>query len=410
MADGPASLSGPTLSVVIAGMKFGYPEGSGAAARTHAYAKGLSESGAAVHVVSLLTPSRSGPGMNAEASGAYDGVPFEYACGTRTRRSTFMGRRLLEARVPIGLWRAARRHFAVTSGPRVVIAYSDQPSWIALTALVARSLQARCVVEVCEVPLVSERGRVRRALRRWLLDTFSYRFVDGFIAISSYLERYLRQRVPGEVPIIRVPILVSAEEFAGSASTGGEAGAARRVVFVGDLGNEGEVADLLEAFARIAPDCPDVSLGLVGACSASTRAELDALVARLGLQGRVDFAGWASRVEMPGVLGAATVLVLPRRSGLFSDAGFPTKLGEYLASGRPVVTTATGEIATHLTHAETAYVVPPGDPASFAAQVRYVLDHADEAASVGARGRRLALRRFDRRRHGARLHEFLCGL
>ena len=62
------------LHVVIAGTKFGYPEGSGAAARAHAYATGLIHSGAAAKVVSLSTPDPEGAGMNVAVAGVYDGV------------------------------------------------------------------------------------------------------------------------------------------------------------------------------------------------------------------------------------------------------------------------------------------------------------------------------------------------
>ena len=409
MADGPPASAQSTLSAVIAGMAFGYPEGSGATARAHAYARGLTEAGARVHVVSLLTPDSSPTGMNDAASGTYDGVSFEYACGTRLRRSSFLGRRLLEARVPVGLWRASRRHFSKAPGPRAIIAYSDQAFWITLTALVARSLRAKCVVEVCEVPLISEQHGARLAVRRWLLDAVAYKLVDGFIVISGFLEEYMRQRVSRGGLIVRVPILVSPYEF-GVSRPALPSGAPRQIVYLGGLGNEGEVADLLDAFTRLAASYPDVILKVVGDGTNSVRDHLTARVAQLDLCGRVDFAGWTRRDDLPRVLRAATMLVLPRREGLFSQAGFPTKLGEYLASGRPVVTTVTGEIARHLTHGETAYLVPPGDSRALAEQMRHVLEHADEAEVVGANGRALACRRFDRRRHGARLCEFLCAL
>jgi len=396
------------LSVVIAGTAFGYPEGSGAAARTRAYAKGLTESGAHVHVVSLLTPSRSGTGVNPDASGVDDGVSYEYACGIRERRSTFVGRRLLELSIPLGLRRAAGRHFAVTSGRRAMIVYSDQPLWIVVTALVARSLKARPVLEVCEIPLVSEHDPLKLAVRRWLLDELAYRLVDGFIAISAYLEDYLRSRVPKGTPIVRVPILVAPEEFSMPSGTQ-PVGAPRQVVFVGGL-EEQEVGDLLAAFALVAAGHPDVVLKVVGSGRVEVRERLAAQIAAIGLTDRVLLPGWATREELPRVLHDATVLVLPRRDALFSQAGFPTKLGEYLASGRPVVTTVTGEIGRHLVHAQTAYLVPPGDAGAFAAAIGHVLDHPREAATVGASGRELALRRFDRRRHGERLREFLEAL
>lgn len=394
------------LSVIIAGMKFGYPEGSGAAARARGYARALASSGVQVLVVSLMPPSAAGSGANPAVSGVRDGVPFLYACGTRDRRPTFLGRRLLDLKTPLGLWRAARRFYAAASGPRAVIAYSDQPTWILLTALVARALGACCVVEVCEVPLISERDALRLAVRRWLLDHVAYRAADGFIAISAYLEDYLRLHAPAAKPILRVPILVDAHEFQVAAPPDSP----RRIVYVGNLDNEGEIPDLLEAFAQVAPGRPDVKLEVVGACSQSRRAAFDRIIESLGIAQRVEFTGQVTRERLSGVLAAATVLVLPRRAGLFSDAGFPTKLGEYLASGTPVVTTDTGEIGSHLTDGVTAYVVRPGDPSAFAAAVAHVLDEPDEAAQVGARGQTLAASEFDLHGHGERLAEYLRGL
>ena len=81
------------VRALIAGQRFGYPFGFGAVARVRAYAKGLIESGASVEVVSLLAPDPEGPGANEWARGVHDGVPFEYAYGTRARAGSSSARR-----------------------------------------------------------------------------------------------------------------------------------------------------------------------------------------------------------------------------------------------------------------------------------------------------------------------------
>ena len=115
------------------------------------------------------------------------------------------------------------------------------------------------------------------------------------------------------------------------------------------------------------------------------------------------FAGDVKREELPALFATAEVFVLPRPPGVFSIAGLPNKLGEYLASGRPVVVNANGDIPRYLQDGVSAYLVDPADEAAFTARLRYVLEHRDEAAAVGARGREVAVREFDYRRHGARL-------
>jgi glycosyltransferase involved in cell wall biosynthesis len=397
------------INVIIAGLVFGYPYGFGATSRVHALARGLVDSGARVHVVSLLTPSPDGrSGGNDFAAGVYEGVPYSYACGTRVRAHTFLRRRLLEAKVPLGLWRATRRQFEGQQGLNVILAYSDQPILIALMACLARITGAKCLVEVCEMPFVYEYGRVKIAAKRWLQDLVAYRLVDGFIVISTCLEAYVRRHASGGAPSLRIPILVAKNEF-DAESAPSRVGLLRQILYVGDLRHEGEIPDLLSAFSLVAPDHPDTVLNIVGGPPAE-QAALARTLSHLGLDDRVMLSGVVERDTLPRLLRDAAVLVLPRRSGAFSQAGFPTKLGEYLASGRPVVITATGDIPTYLAHGQSAFLVSPDDPAGFASQLRYVLDHEDDAEAVGARGRLAAARYFDYRRHGARLNAFIRGL
>jgi glycosyltransferase involved in cell wall biosynthesis len=122
---------------------------------------------------------------------------------------------------------------------------------------------------------------------------------------------------------------------------------------------------------------------------------------------RVDFTGQVVREDLVGLLSSARVLVLPRPAGAFSQAGLPTKVGEYLASARPVVVTANGDIGLYLRDGVDAYLVPPDDLAAFGERLRYVLGHPDEATEVGRRGRQAAQMHFDPVVHGRRILEYV---
>jgi len=93
---------------------------------------------------------------------------------------------------------------------------------------------------------------------------------------------------------------------------------------------------------------------------------------------------------VPGVLAGADVLVLPRSLGEFSQAGFPNKLGEYLASGRPVVVTKVGDIPNYLVDGQSAFLVDPDDCDAFARALVSALTDPAQAEVIGARGQAVA--------------------
>ena len=139
-------------------------------------------------------------------------------------------------------------------------------------------------------------------------------------------------------------------------------------------------------------------------------AELEALIAQLSLDGRVLFLGHRPRQAIPLLLSQGDVMALPRAAGIFSQAGFPTKLGEYLASGKPVVVTNTGDISQYLQDGANAFLTPPGDTSSFAHALQYVMSNPKEAREVGRRGREVAVSQFSSQVHGARIIEFIRAL
>jgi glycosyltransferase involved in cell wall biosynthesis len=401
---------GRPATVIIAGDKFGYPNGLGATARVAAYAQGMAASDACVHVVSLATPGPScADGGNSAASGVANGVSFEYACGTRVRGQSFLRRRLIKARVPVRLASIVRARLAQAPNPKAILVYTDSPFWIAAMALLAHRHGAKCLVDVCELPFVNERGWARLAVRRWLQDNVAYRLADGFIVISAFLDEYVARHAGHRAPRLRVPIMVNSRSAETEVPTQRRS-PLRQVAYVGSLGHPGEMADLIAAFAKVTRDHPDATLRIIGAGRPGYRAELLSMADGMGLGGRVELVGVVGRGQLPAMLADAAVLVLPRRDGLFSRAGFPTKLADYLATGRPVVVTSTGEIPRYLEHGVTAYLSPPGDLAAFADQMRHVLDNPAEAHDVGLAGREVAKREFDARLHGSRVIDFLRGL
>jgi glycosyltransferase involved in cell wall biosynthesis len=116
-----------------------------------------------------------------------------------------------------------------------------------------------------------------------------------------------------------------------------------------------------------------------------------------------------SRHDYLRTLGRAEVFLLPRRGGLHSEAAFPNRIPEFLASGGLLVTASVGDLPRYIRHGNTGLLCQEGDVDAFASALCWVADHRHEAADIGSNGRRFALERFDYRVHAEPLLKFVLG-
>ena len=155
------------------------------------------------------------------------------------------------------------------------------------------------------------------------------------------------------------------------------------------------VNDLLNAFALFHKHHSDYKLYIIGRFeSLDIKKELEAQTDSLSITERVVFTGQVSPNEMPCLLSNAEALVLARPDNLQSKYGFPTKLGEYLATGNPVIVTNVGEIGIFIENKRNGILVPPNDPEAFADGMLWLVEHPHEAAAIGKQGQALAKTAF----------------
>jgi glycosyltransferase involved in cell wall biosynthesis len=398
------------MNLIITGTSFSFPDGTGAAARVTAIAKGLRHHGATVHLFCLKpTETQSTDWREPQVAGVYDGIPFEYTCGQRVIAKTRVGAALLYLK---GLWRACRtirRIHRKTPIDAILLWHAESPINVLVFKTLAWSTGALLIAEECELPFVYYRKSTAIRVRVWLNEHFTYRFLDGIIVISTFLQDYFAARVSKTVKLLLVPILVEPGFFAPAAEMPERT--ERKIIYCGNLDHEGEVADLLRAFVLVASEFPQWRVEVIGPLPQGRAAEdLQKEIGRLNLAGRMAFTGAVARSEIPARLAAGDIMALLRRSGAFSTASLPTKLGEYLVTGKPVVVTNIGDISHYLQDGVNAFLPPPDDIAAFARALQHVILHPEEAREVGRRGREVAESQFNSHLHAERIIEFIRAL
>jgi glycosyltransferase involved in cell wall biosynthesis len=109
------------------------------------------------------------------------------------------------------------------------------------------------------------------------------------------------------------------------------------------------------------------------------------------LGGGIRNVGWVARRRVPDLLAAADILVQPGAPGSFNDYRFPSKLPEFLASGKPVVLPRSN-IGLELRDGVDVLLLQRGDPDEIAAAVERLALDVELRRQLGAASRAFAVR------------------
>jgi glycosyltransferase involved in cell wall biosynthesis len=104
-------------------------------------------------------------------------------------------------------------------------------------------------------------------------------------------------------------------------------------------------------------------------------------------------AGLLSRSDLNAALCASDLHILPLKDTLANRARFPGKLGDYLASGRPLITNPVGDAAAIVERHRLGVLAPP-DPAAMGRRMSEVLADPALRRELGSRARAYAVQEF----------------
>lgn len=115
--------------------------------------------------------------------------------------------------------------------------------------------------------------------------------------------------------------------------------------------------------------------------------------------------GRIPRNQLPSVLSIADVLVQPGKPGPFNDYRFPSKLSEYLASGKPLVLPRTN-IGLHLKDHEECLLLERGDALEIAEKLEVLFSSETLRKKIGSGGRIFAEQHLKWSHITAKLYSF----
>lgn len=278
------------------------------------------------------------------------------------------------------------------------------PLWLA-----CKRGHVKCLQEKSEFPFVlMKKGLLYKVYAKFYVNT-TYRLFDGIIVMTKPLMVYFKDKVRKDCKLFKMPMTVDTERFAID-KTESEYG--DYIAYCGNMaGNKDGVVNLIEAFNIASPKIGSVKLLLIGGSSNQDDWNKTVQVVENTENDKIIMYGKATREQIPSLLKNAKALALARPSSLQSSGGFPTKLGEYLATGNPVIVTAVGDIPKYL-NSDNAFVVEPDNNDMFADTIIRVFEDYNKAIEVGQKGKELANTVFSSQYQSKRLKDYLetiCG-
>lgn len=273
------------------------------------------------------------------------------------------------------------------------------PLWLACKLSHVKFLQ-----EKSEFPFVLMKKGVLAKSWAFLYTNTTYKLFDGIIVMTKPLMEYFKTKVRKNCRLFEMPMTVDIDRF-NIEKTPTEYG--DYIAYCGNMaGNKDGVLNLIAAFNIASPKIGDVRLLLIG--GSSSQEDWDKIVAEVKQTNNKNIVmfGKATREQMPSLLKNAKALALARPSSLQSTGGFPTKLGEYLATGNPVIVTSVGDIPQYLNDTN-AFVVRPDNNDMFADAIVKVFSDYESAVKAGEEGEKLAKTVFSSKTQSERLYNFL---
>ena len=152
-----------------------------------------------------------------------------------------------------------------------------------------------------------------------------------------------------------------------------------RLLSVRNLERPYRVDTVIRAYALLKARYPEATLTVAG--YGREEAPLRALAVRLGAEG-VRFLGRVEPGNVPALYASADIFL----NGAVVD-NQPVSLLEAFASGLPVVTTGTGDIAAMTCQGAAGILVPPDDPKAMAQAVTVLLEHPKRALELTRRAK-----------------------
>lgn len=381
----------------------GFPQGMAAIERIRLLSLALLDSACSVRVIShkgLLSPSQADL---FPPHGQFQGIDYDFVNDSIVRPEGFIKRNLAKLSGRWQEWRFLRSLKRKKQVDAVILSSMDLSSLL-YYRLICSLLSLPLIYQLVELNSAMEnRQNVSTRISDRLLESYALKLPDAILPISQLLTELCETRFE-KVPILPVPVVCEYQAFEAIKPLDLEP----YFLYCGSSSYAEVVFFLIDAFESIpAVERVGHKLYLIIGGDSAGKMKIQEYIHQKSLQEEVLMFSGLTYEDLIRHYKGADALLIPLRPRKQDQARFPHKIGEYLASGKPVITTNVGEIPHYFTDEKTALIADKYETQSFAEKMRFVLNYPSQASLIGINGRQLGLKHFDCYQYGNQLKNFI---
>ncbi len=225
-------------------------------------------------------------------------------------------------------------------------------------------------------------------------------FANAIFAISHHIYQEMKKISKDKIDVYLIPITVNMEKFPIKKYYVPEE---YTIFYGGSFGSKDGLENLIKAFEIVAKKHDNIKLVLTGRGADHDMIPLHNLITRSGVNDKIIFKGYLSSDDYYATMNECDIFCMTRINSQFANAGFPFKLGEFLATGRAVIATRIGEIEKYLVNNENALLIQPSSIDELSHALEHILQNPFLINDLGLEARKTAETYFDSEKVSSKL-------
>jgi glycosyltransferase involved in cell wall biosynthesis len=285
--------------------------------------------------------------------------------------------------------------------PKSVLLISNSYVLIKLIFLYSKLIKFKIYQEKSELPPVLKAKHNSYYRAKYLKV---YRGFSGMIVMTKQLEKYFKDI--GQTKVFNLPMSIDFSRFSKIKKTKSYDNMVFKYCGGGNYERDG-LLFTIKAFMQFYSIVSNFEFHVIGPINRSGEylKKIFKLIKENNADTYIKFLGEKDSKDIPKLLQNADCLIMTPSKD-FESGGFPTKLGEYLATGNPVICTRVGEISMYL-DSRSAILIKPNSVEDIVQAISSVYCDYNKFIAIGKEGRKVALKHFNPECYSDDLIKFL---